>query len=239
MKRMALGALVMAALVAGCRSPAELNAIAAKARTLMTSPEYVLGEGDSITIRLLDFPEFTTTTTVRPDGKISFPRHGEIVVSGKTTPQLRKELSKAFRKTLGLNREPRVFVSANSYSSKSVTVVGAVRSPGAFPYTGQMRVADLLGFAFGVDEARANMDRTILFREVDGATKIYSVNVRRFWHEGDFTTNFFLRPGDILYVPLNGFAKAAEVITTVLLPIEAVFSAVGLGSRTTNYFVGN
>ena len=83
------------------------------------------------------------------------------------------------------------------------------------------------------------MDRTILFREVDGATKIYSVNVRRFWHEGDFTTNFFLRPGDILYVPLNGFAKAAEVITTVLLPIEAVFSAVGLGSRTTNYFIGN
>ena len=239
MKRMALGGLVMAVLVAGCRSPAELNAIAAKARTLMTSPEYILGEGDLVTIRILEHDEFTVTTTVRPDGKISFPRHGEIVVSGKTTPQLRKELSRAFKKTLGFKDQPRVFVSANSYSSKSVTVLGAVQRPGAFPYTGQMRVADLLGLAFGVDEALANMDRTILFREIDGATKIYSVNVRRFWHEGDFTTNFFLRPGDILYVPLNGFAKAAEVIRTVLLPVSALFDAVGLGAQTTNYFVGN
>ena len=239
MKRMGWIALVMAALIAGCRSPAELNAIAAKARTLMTSPEYVIGEGDTITIRVLQHDEFALSEIVRPDGKVSFPQHGEIVVAGKTTGQLRKELGVSFQKTLGFKKAPKVFVAANSFGSKSVTVIGEVRRPGTFPYRGQMRVADLLGLAIGVNESTANGDRTVLFREVDGATKIYAVNVKRFWYEGAFSTNFFLRPGDILFVPMNGFAKAAQTIRMVFLPVSALFDVVGLGSRTTNYFVGN
>ncbi len=238
MKRMALGALVMATLLTGCRSSAEINATVAKARTLMTAPDYVIGEGDSITIRVLQHERFSMTQTVRSDGKVTFPQHGEIMVARKTTANLQKELRGSFKNSLGFRQEPDVYISVNSFGSKNVTVIGEVRRPGNFPYQGQMRVADLLGQANGVTESTANANRTVLFREVDGRTKIYAVRVMDFWQEGDFSTNFFLRPGDILFVPMNGFAKVAQKIRKVMLPIEAVFDAVGLGNNTTNYFVG-
>ncbi len=94
MKRIGLGVLAMgiATLCVGCKSEAYLNAILARASTLSTSPEYLIGSGDRLTIRVLGQTEFSITDVVRPDGKISFPEHGDIAAGGKTTASLRVEL---------------------------------------------------------------------------------------------------------------------------------------------------
>jgi len=228
-------ALGLVAMGAGCASQAYNNAIFARAASLQTSPDYVIGEGDNLTIMVLGEEGLETTNRVRPDGKMTFPGHGDIVVTGKTTEQVRDELQESFRASLGL-KSPRVYVAVNSFDSKAVTVLGEVATPGRFPYTGQMRVADLIGLARG-QTIYASSNRALLFREVDGATKVYHVELQKFFSEGDFSTNFFLRPGDILYVPTNGFRVVGNQIRTWLDPFAAMFDTVGLGNSTVSYFV--
>lgn len=228
-------ALGLVALGAGCASEAYNKAIFARAASLQTSPDYVIGEGDSLTLMVLGEEGLETTNKVRPDGKMTFPGHGDIVVTGKTTEQVRGELEEAFKASLGL-KNPKVYVAVNSFESKAVTVLGEVAIPGRFPYTGQMRIADLVGLAHGMT-IYASSNRALLFREVDGATKMYHAELKDFFSEGDFSTNFFLRPGDILYVPTNGFRVVGNTIRTVLDPVAALFDTVGLGNSVVSYYV--
>ncbi|MFI5403157.1 MAG: polysaccharide biosynthesis/export family protein [Planctomycetota bacterium] len=228
-------ALGLVALGAGCASAAYNKAIFARAAALQASPDYVIGEGDSLTLMVLGEEGLETTNKVRPDGKMTFPGHGDIVVAGKTTEAVRTDLEESFKASLGL-KNPKVYVSVNSFDSKAVTALGEVNHQGRFPYTGQMRVADLIGLCFGTT-IYASSDRALLFREVDGATKMYHVELKKFFYEGDFSTNFFLRPGDILYVPTNGFRVVGNQIRTVLDPLAALFDTVGLGNSVVSYYV--
>jgi polysaccharide export outer membrane protein len=237
MRRFAL-VLALAAVLAGCRTTAEINAVLASADALRETPEYRIGEGDVVTIRLLDDATEkyrVQEAVVRPDGKISFPEHGEVDVLHKTAAQVRSELEQGFRQTLGL-KSPTVYVSVQSFASKSVTVIGEVEVPGRFPYTGNMRVSDLLGLARGIRETGAP-NRALLFREVGKQPKVYHVHLADFLRKADFTTNYYLQPGDIVYVPLNGFSKLAQDIRVIVSPLGGALSFLNLGATTNAYFV--
>jgi len=235
MNRSSMWALLVTGslLCLGCRSPAELNAVFAKAKTLQTSPDYVVGEGDSIDIRVLGEREMLVVDTVRPDGKVAFPTLGDLTVAGKTVEQIRGELTDQLKKTI---ENPAVFVTLKSFASKSVTVIGEVAVQGRFAYTGQMRVTDLLGLTRGLLLTSAP-NRSLLFREVDGNTKVYHVFLKDFLEKADFSTNFFVQPGDILFIPKNGFSKVAAAIEIGVSPLAALLSFITVGGSTTAYFV--
>jgi len=231
--------LVALVALAGCQSPAFLEAEFAKAKSLRVVPDYRIDAGDNITIKVLNIDDEEgdniVTARVRPDGKVTFPKHGDILAAGKTTEQLAAELEEEFKETLGL-REPRVYVAANSFDSKNVTILGQVRRPGRYPYNGQMRVADVLGLAIDTDVIRSAPNQTLLFREIDGKMKVYHINLKDFFHKNRFETNFYIRPGDVIYVPRNGYAKVGDAVQRFLQPISAVFAGIGLGARTVSLF---
>jgi len=130
-----------------------------------------------------------------------------------------------------------VYVAVSAFASKNVTVLGEVARPGRYPYTGQMRIVDLYGLSIG-PTLRAAQNRALLFREVDGAMKIYRVHLKDFFNKGDFATNFYVQPGDILWVERHGWAKTADTIRVITEPLRAVFETVGLGQNTITTFVG-
>jgi len=231
MKRVGTLAMLSALLVcmAGCATEAYRKSIEAEAETLAASPAYRIGEGDQLTITVLGHEEYTIDNRVRPDGAVSFPEHGEIQVAGKTPDALRKELEQAFKKSLGL-KAPKVHVAVNTFDSKFVTILGQVERPGRYAYVGQMRITDLYGLSIG-PTLRAKKNNSLLFRELDGAMKIYQIKLKDFFDRGDFTTNFYVRPGDIVWVPRHGFAKTADYVRIGTEPIAAIFEAVGLGNN--------
>ena len=96
MKRIGTCAMLMVLLagLAGCSSQAYEKSILARANTLRTAPEYQIGEGDNLAIVVLGHPEYEMRDLVRPDGKVSFPQHGDIVVAGKTVEAVRQELER-------------------------------------------------------------------------------------------------------------------------------------------------
>ena len=234
----ALATLCGVLLAAGCwapRAPAEKNAIVTAAKAKQAAPEYRIGATDSLTISVLGSPEHAVVAVVRPDGKISFPGYGDIKVEGKSAPELRKELERSFRKSLGL-KDPTVYVSINSFGSSAITVLGEVSAPGVFPYVSNMRMIDVLGATRGFT-LRSAADNTILIREVDGAVKVYKVHMKRFIKHADWTTNFYLRPGDIVLVPRNNLTKWADGIRLTVSPLAALFSFITLTESTVTLLV--
>ena len=229
-------AICLIALASGCTSDAYKNAILTRAKTLRTAPEYTIGPGDGITIRVLGQEELQISSRVRPDGKVSFPGHGDIEVMDKTVEQVRTELVEDFKNSLGL-RNPKLYVSADGFNSQFVMVLGEVSLPGRFPYTGQMRVVDLLGRAINWNQIRSAPNKALLFRDIEGSTKVYHVHLKDFWDRADFTTNFYVRPGDVLYVPKNGWAQMADEVEKVMLPVRALVNGIGIGNSTASIFI--
>lgn len=89
--------------------------------------DYPIGAGDQLEISVADYPEFTGTKTVSPDGAISLPVVGQVSVVGQSSKQAATRLTTALKQYL---RNPVVTVSLSQLRPVSVTIVGEVARPG-------------------------------------------------------------------------------------------------------------
>ena len=82
------------------------------------------------------------------------------------------------------------------YSSR-VRVTGAVNSPSSLPFRSGMTVLDVILEVGGPNEF-ANPNKTLLYRRSGEPLRI---RLDRLLKGGDMSTNYRLRPGDIISVP--------------------------------------
>ena len=96
---------------------------------------YKIGPQDVLDISVFQAPDLSKTVEVADNGTIDFPLIGETPVSGKTAHEVQRDLSsKLGAKYL---QNPQVQVRVKEFNSNRVTVSGAVKSPGVFPYKGE------------------------------------------------------------------------------------------------------
>ena len=76
--------------------------------TEVSRKEYVLEVGDVLEVQFYYHPESNKTVTIRPDGKISLARKGEIRAAGLTTTQLIASITSLYRDTY---KDPLVTIS--------------------------------------------------------------------------------------------------------------------------------
>jgi polysaccharide export outer membrane protein len=96
---------------------------------------YRIGPLDVLDISVFQAPDLTKTVEVSENGTIDMPLLGETPAVGKTTKELEKDLnSRLGAKYL---QNPQTTVTVKEFNSNRVTVSGAVKSPGVFPYKGQ------------------------------------------------------------------------------------------------------
>ncbi len=160
--------------------------------------EYRIGVGDNLAISVWRNPDLGANVPVRPDGKISVPLVGDVLVGGKTPTEVSKTLTKSLATYI---RDPFVTVivtgmGSDEYRSR-VRVTGAVGSPLSVPFRQGMTVMDLVLQAGGPTEF-ANAARTSLYRRSGDRIDI---RLDRILRRGDMATNFQLRPGDTITVP--------------------------------------
>lgn len=89
--------------------------------------DYPIGPGDQIDITVADYPEFTGSKTVMPDGSISLPVIGQVPVASQTSTQVAGQLTTVLKQYL---RNPVVTVSLTQLRPVVVTVAGEVARPG-------------------------------------------------------------------------------------------------------------
>lgn len=88
---------------------------------------YVLGTGDQVFITVFGYDEFTGTWIVLPDGTISLPLIGSVVVTGQTPDTLGQYLTQRLNEHLV---NPVVTVSPSVLRPVIVNVAGEVHRPG-------------------------------------------------------------------------------------------------------------
>jgi len=164
---------------------------------------YIIGAGDSLSIQVWRNPELSMAVPVRPDGKIAAPLVDEMMVQGKTSVQVAREVEKALGKYV---RDPVVTVIVTSFIgpySEQIRVVGEAAKPQFLPYKQKMTVLDVMIAVGGLTDFAAGNSATIL-RTGEG-NKQYSVRLKDLIKRGDVSANVEMRPGDILIIPQSLF----------------------------------
>lgn len=195
----ALAALAVG-LLAGCASG---KYPAAPATVANDDYSYIIGAGDTVNIMVWRNPELSMSVPVRPDGKIAAPLVDELVVQGKTSVQVARDVEKQLGKYV---RDPVVTVIVTSFTgpySEQIRVVGEAAKPQFLPYKQKMTVLDVMIAVGGLTDFASGNGATIL-RTAEG-NKQYSVRLKDLIKNGDVSANVEMRPGDILIIPQSLF----------------------------------
>jgi polysaccharide biosynthesis/export protein len=89
--------------------------------------DYLLGAGDHLIVNVFGYEEYGGDRTVLPDGTITIPLLGSVMVAGHTTDQLAQELTRRLQPFLV---EPTITVSLSILRPVSINVAGEVLRPG-------------------------------------------------------------------------------------------------------------
>ena len=143
------------------------------------------------------------TVPVRPDGKLTTPLVDELVVQGKTSVEIARDVEKTLSKFV---RDPVVTVIVTSFVgpySEQIRVVGAAAKPQFLPYKQKMTLLDVMIAVGGLTDF-ADGNSASIFRASEG-DKRYSVRIRDLIKRGDISANVEMKPGDVLIIPQGWF----------------------------------
>lgn len=161
-------------------------------------------------------PDLSKTVTVADTGTVNLPLVGEIIASGRTPQEVERDLTqKLGSKYL---QSPQVTVSIKEYNSQRVTVDGAVKKPGVFPYRSSVSLLQVIAMADGLDP---NSDSTVVvFRQINGERQAARFDVSQI-RSGE-TQDPPIKPGDVVVV---GSSAVKEAFNNVLkaLPLAGLF----------------
>ncbi|MDW8103762.1 MAG: polysaccharide biosynthesis/export family protein [Armatimonadota bacterium] len=192
--------------------------------------EYRIGVGDTLEVATWGYEDLSRTVVVRPDGYISLPVVGELRAQGATAHELARRVADALSRWV---KNPRVSVIVKSFAQHQVYVLGAVRSPGAYPLQPGMTVAEAVALAEGFT-ASADRNRLTVLRRVQGQDVKFLVSFTDNPSREDSAVRFVLQPGDNLIVPEAAYTITGAVARPGVYPIgtlknleEAVATAGG------------
>jgi len=164
--------------------------------------DYRIGVDDVIEVSVWRNPDLSVTLPVRPDGRISVPLVGDVQAGGKQPGQVASEIQETLQTYI---REPKVTVlvrelRSHDYLSR-VRVTGAVTTPLSAAHRPGMTLLDLVLDAGGITEFAAPNRARLYRRQGNGDTRVFDVRLNDILQDGDLSTNFTLRPGDIVSIP--------------------------------------
>jgi len=155
-----------------------------------------IGPSDKVTIRVYREDEIGGDFVISPDGTISFPLVGKLLVAGMTCSEIEDELET--RLGNDFIKDPSVSCSVTEFNSKKISVFGEVNKPGNFAFQDQMSVVQAITGAGGFKDTAAP-DNTTLVRVMQGKKVRVRVPVAAIV-DGE-VENLSLKPGDIIFVP--------------------------------------
>jgi len=158
----ALAALALAALL-GCGSgPYVWASEVAEPRS---AGEYVIAQGDLVSVRVYNQDSMSARVRVRSDGQIAVPLLGDVEAAGKTPAALSKELAARFKEFVV---SPMVTITVEETQPMSVSVLGEVTHPGIYTLDPSAGVLQALAAAGGFTEY-ASRDSIYVVRKANAA----------------------------------------------------------------------
>ena len=198
----ALLVIAAATCLSGC-APAH-RAASLDAAIDATSPDYVIGPGDTLMVSVYHVHDLSLSLPVRPDGRISMPLVTDMVAAGKTSTELAHDIQAQLK---GYVKDADVTVIVTGFVGpfdQQVRVIGEATQPLAFPYSDHMTLLDVMIEAKGLTRFAAGNSAKIVRRDSHGFQTI-PVRLGDLIRDGDVTQNVAMRPGDTLVIPQTWF----------------------------------
>ncbi len=186
------------------RAPMRLALCALLAATLLASASadeaegfvYRIRAGDSLNIQVAGHQEWSLSVGVRPDGRITYPATGEILVEGMTVRELTDKIEHALGPGGRHLRSPNVVINVTEMRAPVAYILGAVASAGAVELpTGAGTITKVLTRAGGA-KPEADLSRVRIYRD-DGSTDLVDLGGQLDPEAGQTE----IRAGDVLMVP--------------------------------------
>jgi polysaccharide export outer membrane protein len=164
-----------------------------------TAPGYPLHPGDKLIVGVYDDPKLLPQEiTITPDGSITYPMVGELMVGGKTTGQVRTELEAKLKKFIS---EPIAIVLVTDVKGNVAYVVGQVNKPGQIVMNPSINVLQALSMAGG-GNPYAKLDSIIIIRTAAGGVqRVLPFKYGQVTAGKDLQQNIVLESGDVVVVP--------------------------------------
>jgi protein involved in polysaccharide export with SLBB domain len=183
---------------------------------------YRLGPEDVISISVFNLERYNrANVTVPPDGKIDyfFIRDGFHVV-GKTTQQVADDITRHLEEYVN---DPRVTVTLEKAMSQRYGVLGDVAQPGIRVMTRRLSVYEALAEAGGILPT-GKKQVIVLHWNPDRTLKQTVIDIAAI-QKGKAADNYFLRPGDQVFVPGNKWKTVDKIMKAMpVLSFARIFT---------------
>lgn len=156
----------------------------------------ILREGDLLKISFPGSPNLDASQQIRRDGKITLSLVGEVEAAGLSPDALQKKLIELYASQIS-SKEINVALQTSTFP---VFVNGAVVRPGKILSDHPITALEAIMEAGGFDFTTANMKAVKILRNEGGSIKNFQINLKEVL-EGKSDKSFYLKPGDIIYVP--------------------------------------
>ena len=174
--------------------------------------EYTFGYGDQIEVKFFNNSDYNETVNVRPDGRISLQRVGDIPVVGMTPRQLDDIVTKIYSEIL---IDPDVTVLVREFGGQDVYVMGEVDKPGKYPVTKGMTLLRAIATAGGPKNT-AKLNSIVLMRGgPDQATQATRVNLEMSAIKEKPSIDIPVNAYDVIYVPRTFIADVNKFVGQV------------------------
>ncbi len=176
------------------------------ADTPVTSPGYRLLKGDEISINVFNEGEFSVAQRIDNRGIVRLPYAGEINLANRTVREAETYLE-GLLKDKKLLREPMVTIVVREYSSREVSVLGAVGRAGKFNMpreASEAEIVDVITAMGGLRPTAKGNDVQVTRTADDGKETVTQVDVEAMINprrDRNAPRSFLIYPGDRIYVP--------------------------------------
>jgi polysaccharide export outer membrane protein len=161
-------------------------------------PSYRFYPGDQLELRVPSAPELTKTLVVQPDGRITAPLVGPIMVANRSVEQVEADISRAYASQLV---HPEVEVTLTAATPLKVFVGGEVDKPGVYDMPGPIDTLQAIIEAGGFKNSAQRNSVVLIRRGPDGQAMMRVVDLRRGAFDPSRVDVAPLRRFDIVYVP--------------------------------------
>ena len=177
--------------------------------TVAVGPDYVVGPGDEVLVRIWGKAELSASGTVDRGGKLALPKVGVFPVAGKSFADLQKDLKARYDRIFG---DYQIDVSLGVLRTVSVLVVGKVRRPGRYELSSLSTVINAL-MAAGGPLKNGSMRNVRLVRDNETAA---TLDLYELLFRGRKSGDVRLRPEDTVFV--SGVGPLVAVTGSVTTP---------------------
>lgn len=164
---------------------------------------YRIAPGDELFIDygvILDGEAITANALVRPDGAVTLPRVGDVLVAGMSTSEVDQVLADLYS---DVYIDPDITTAVSEVAGNEVHVLGRVRRPGSYEVVPNISALQAIAMAGGFSEDASKGSVVIMRRTGPNTLITQKIDLWDAIKNGSASQDVHLRRYDIVYVHRN------------------------------------